>query len=73
MTTAITGTTVTALNVFRLLITAFIVVLIAVASTGWVWVGSHQSSAQAFASRVVLTVCVAAGLIGVGALWSRRG
>ena len=68
-----TGTGVTALNVFRFVITGFIVVLITVASTGWLWVGSHQSPAQAFASRLVLTLCVVAGLIGVRAVWSRRG
>ena len=68
-----TGASVTALTVFRFVITAFIVVLITVASTGWLWVGSHQSPAQAFASRVVLTLCVVAGLVGVRAVWSRRG
>ena len=73
MTTEIAETSVTALNVVRFLITAFIVVLIAIASTGWIWVGGHQSPAQAFASRIVLTLCVVAGLIGVRALWSRRG
>ena len=49
-----TGTSVRAINVFRFVITGFIVVLITIASTGWLWVGSHQSPAQAFASRVVL-------------------
>ena len=68
-----TGTVVTALNVFRSVITAFIVVLITVATTGWLWVGNHQSPSQAFASRVVLTLCVIAGLIGVRAVWSRHG
>jgi membrane protein YdbS with pleckstrin-like domain len=69
----ITGTAVTALNVVRFLITGFIVVLITIATTGWLWVGSHQSPSQALASRIVLTLCVVAGLIGVKALWSRRG
>jgi hypothetical protein len=64
---------VTALNVFRSVITGFIVVLITVAATGWRWVGSHQSPPQAVASRVVLTLSVVAGLIGVRAVWSRRG
>jgi len=35
-------------------------------------VGSHQAPAQALASRVVLTLCVAAGLVGVKAVWARR-
>ena len=68
-----TGTPVTALNVFRFVITGFIVVLITIATTGWLWVGGHQSPSQALASRAVLTLCVVAGLIGVKALWSRRG
>ena len=68
-----TGTSVTALNVFRCVITGFIVVLITIATTGWLWVGSHQAPSQALASRVVLTLCVVAGLIGVRVLWSRRG
>jgi hypothetical protein len=63
---------VTALNVFRVVITAFIAVLITIAGTGWLWVGGHQSPAQAFASRVVLALCVLAGLIGVKAVWGRR-
>ena len=69
----ITGTAVTALNVVRVVITGFILVLITIATTGWLWVGSHQSPAQALASRVVLTLCVVAGLIGVKAVWTRRG
>jgi hypothetical protein len=68
----IPGSDVTTLNVVRVVITGFIGLLIAVASTGWLWVGSHQSPAQAFASRVVLTLCVVSGLIGAKAVWSRR-
>jgi hypothetical protein len=64
---------VTALNVFRFVITGFIVVLITIATTGWLWVGSHQSPSQALASRIVLTLCVVAGLVGVRVLWGRRG
>jgi hypothetical protein len=64
---------VTALNLVRVVITGFILVLITIATTGWLWVGSHQSPAQALASRVVLTLCVVAGLIGVKAMWARRG
>lgn len=63
----------TALNVVRVVITGFILVLITIATTGWLWVGSHQSPAQALASRVVLTLCVVAGLIGMKAVWARRG
>jgi hypothetical protein len=60
-------------TIVRLVITGFILVLITIATTGWLWVGSHQAPAQALASRVVLTLCVAAGLIGVKAVWARRG
>jgi len=61
-----------AATVVRVVITGFIPVLITIATTGWVWVGSHQAPAQALASRVVLTLCVAAGLVGVKAVWARR-
>ena len=59
-------------TVVRVAITGFILVLITIASTGWLWVGTHQAPAQALASRVVLTLCVAAGLAGVKAVWARR-
>ena len=60
------------MNVVRIAITAFIAVLITIASTGWVWVGSHQTATQATASRVVLTICIAAGVTGVVMLWRPR-
>jgi len=63
---------VTARNVVRVVITAFIVVVITIATTGWLWVGTHQAPPQALASRVVLSLAVLAGLIGVKAVWSRR-
>jgi len=68
-----TGIDVSALTVVRVVITGFILVLITIASTGWLWVGGHQAPAQALASRIVLTLCVVAGLIGMRAVWSRRG
>ena len=67
-----TGVDVSALTVVRCVITGFILVLITIATTGWLWVGSHQPPGQALASRVVLTLCVAAGLIGVMVVWARR-
>ena len=63
------------MNAVRLLISLFIVVLIAIAATGWIWTGSHQPAAQAFASRAVLTLSILAGLGGLTLLWrttSRR-
>ena len=62
-----------AATVVRFVITGFILVLITIASTGWLWVGGHQAPAQALASRIVLTLCVVAGLIGVKTVWTRRG
>jgi membrane protein YdbS with pleckstrin-like domain len=63
----------TAMNVVRIVITAFVVVLIAVAASGWLWAGSHQPAPQAMASRVVLALSVLAGIIGVKAVWAHRG
>lgn len=60
------------MNVVRLAISLFIVLLIGVATRGWIWTGGHQPAAQAAASRVVLALCVAAGLVGLAALWRRR-
>lgn len=62
----------TPMNPVRLAISLFIVVLIGVAARGWIWTGGHQPAAQATASRVVLTLCILAGLAGLGALWLRR-
>ena len=60
------------MNGVRIAITAFIVVLIITATTGFVWVGSHQTAAQATASRTVLLLCIAAGVIGVRNVWRSR-
>ena len=59
-------------NIIRIAISLFIVVLILVASSGWIWAGSHQPAAQSAASRVVLTLCIVAGLTGLTALWRTR-
>jgi hypothetical protein len=59
-------------NVIRIAISVFIVVLILVATSGWIWTGSHQPAAQSAASRIVLTLCIVAGLAGLTALWRTR-
>ena len=59
-------------NLVRLAISVFILVLIGVAATGWIWAGSHQSAAQSTASRVVLTACILAGIVGLMAIWRAR-
>jgi hypothetical protein len=59
----------TAMNVIRLGISFFILVVMALSVTGWIWTGSHQPAAQSLASRVVLSLCVVAGVVGLAALW----
>jgi hypothetical protein len=61
-----------AINLVRIAISAFILVLIGIAGTGWVWAGNHQPTAQSTASRVVLTACILAGLTGLMAIWRTR-
>lgn len=60
------------MNPVRIAISLFIVVLIGVATRGLVWTSGHQPAAQAAASRVVLTLCIVAGLVGLAALWLHR-
>jgi hypothetical protein len=60
------------MNGVRIAITAFIVVLIITATRGFIWVGSHQTAAQAIASRTVLLLSIAAGIIGVRKVWRSR-
>ena len=60
------------MNVVRIIISLFILVLISVASTGWIWTGSHQPAAQAAASRVVLSLCILAGVVGLTVLWRTK-
>ena len=60
------------MNGVRIAITAFIVVLIITATRGFIWVGSHQTAAQATASRTVLLLSIAAGIIGVRKVWRSR-
>ena len=60
------------MNGVRIAITAFIVVLIITATRGFIWVGSHQTAAQAIASRTVLLLSIAAGIIGVRKVWRWR-
>ena len=61
------------MNVIRVVISGFLLVLMALAVSGWIWTGSHQPGAQAAASHIVLTICILAGIGGLTALWRRRG
>ena len=56
-------------NIIRGLMSAFILVLFAIARMGWTWASTHQPPAQAFASHAVLALSAAAGVIGLIALW----
>ena len=61
-----------AMNVIRLAISFFILVVIALAVMGWLWAGVHQTASQSAASRTVLGLCVVAGIVGLAALWRAR-
>jgi hypothetical protein len=60
------------MNVVRIVISLFILVLIAVSAAGWIWTGSHQPPLESEASRVVLTLGIVAGVAGLAALWRAR-
>ena len=60
------------MNIVRIAISLFILVLIAVSALGWIWTGSHQTPSESEASRVVLTLGVLAGVAGLAALWRAR-
>jgi hypothetical protein len=60
------------MNIIRLSISAFILVVIALAVRGWMWTGAHQAPAQSAGSRLVLGLCIVAGIIGLTALWRPR-
>jgi len=60
------------MNFARIVISTFLLVLIVVAGTGWVWTGRHQPPPQAIASRLVLTVCIVAGFAALRVLWRHR-
>jgi hypothetical protein len=56
------------MNLVRITVSAFILLLLLIVTLGWVWTGSHQAPAQATASHVVLGI---AGLAGIFALATR--
>ena len=57
------------MNAIRVAITLFILLLVTASIAGWVWTGNHQTPAQAAASHVVLSLGMAAGLVGLTAIW----
>jgi amino acid transporter len=60
-------------NGVRLLISGFIVVLIALAALGFRWWGLEGPKPPPADGRPVLAVGIVAGLVGLWALWRDRG
>jgi membrane protein YdbS with pleckstrin-like domain len=58
-----------AMNRVRILITLFIVVLLATVSLGWVWTGNHQPPRLRAASHTVLGIAALAGVFALGKIW----
>lgn len=61
-----------AMNIIRITISLFILILIGIATAGWIWTARHQSVSQASASHLVLALASLAGIAGLIALWGRR-
>jgi hypothetical protein len=57
------------MNGIRIAITLFILLLFAASIAGWLWTGNHQTPAQSAASRIVLAIGMAAGMVGLAAIW----
>ena len=57
------------MTVVRLLISFFVLLLIAVSAAGWIWAGSHQTPGQAVASHLVLGVGMFAGVVCLITIW----
>jgi hypothetical protein len=60
------------MTIVRLLISAFIVVLIVIAAAGWIWTGEHMPTDQMLWGRAALAGCVVAGVVGLAAVWKDR-
>lgn len=59
----------TPMNLVRMAISLFVLLLITASVAGWIWTGIHQPASQSVASRVVLTLGILAGVIGLAAIW----
>jgi hypothetical protein len=60
------------MNIVRTVISMFLLLLIGIAASGWLWAGRNLPAAQATGGRVVLTLCICAGIVGLVALWRPR-
>lgn len=63
---------VSAMALIRIAMSIFVLLLMTVSMAGWIWTGSHQPRAQAIASRVVLTLGMTGGLVGLYTIWRDR-
>jgi hypothetical protein len=59
------------MNTVRILITMFILALLAIVVLGWVWTGSHQPPPLRTASHAVLGLSALAGLFALAKIWRR--
>lgn len=57
------------MTAIRTAVSLFIVLLIVVATAGWMWTSEHQPPEQALASRFVLGASALAGIGGLVAIW----
>jgi len=60
------------MNAVRVAMSALVLLVVSVSVVGWIWVGSHQARAQSIASRIVLTMGMTGGLIGLREIWRDR-
>ena len=62
------------MNLIRITMSLFVVVLIAVSLAGWIWTGANQPPSQSMAARTVLGIGMLAGVAGLAAIWRvKRG
>ena len=59
------------MTVVRLLISFFVLLLIAVSAAGWIWAGNHQAPGQALASHLVLGLGMFAGIVCLVTIWRK--
>lgn len=59
------------MNLVRIGITCFVLILLSVVTMGWIWTGSHQPPALRAASHVVLGLAAASGIFALARIWRR--
>lgn len=57
------------MNIVRILITMFILLLLTVVALGWMWTTTHQPPGQSSASHIVLSVAALAGVFAITRIW----